>query len=55
MRRKHSLKDLKTAFTVPNCTDFVLCFWRPLVLTRPKLRIHFAKLSESQKSRSRFR
>ena len=26
-----------------------------LVLTRPKLRLHFAKPSESQRSRSRFR
>jgi hypothetical protein len=43
------------AVTVPNCTGCAVCFWRPLVLTRPKLRVHFAQLSELQKSRSRFR
>ena len=55
MRRKHWLKDLKSAVGVPNCTGSAVCFSRLLVLTRPKLRLHFTKPSESQRSRSRFR
>ena len=40
---------------VPNCTGFAVCFSRPWVRTRLKLRLRFAKPSESQSSRSRFR
>ena len=54
-RQKHWSKDLKSAFGVPNCTGSAVCFSRLWVLTRPKLRLHFAKPSASQGSRSRFR
>ena len=38
-----------------DCTGCAVCFWRPWVLTRPKLKFRFAQPSESQRSRSRFR
>src|SRR5208282_276191 len=39
---------------MPNCTGSAVCFSRPWVLTRRKLRLRSAKPSESQRSRSRF-
>src|SRR5208337_1626240 len=47
-------KDSKSACGVPTCTGFAACFSPLWVLTRPKLRLHFAPPSESQRSRSRF-
>src|SRR3974390_3048414 len=55
MRRKHWLKDLKTAITVPNCTGSKACFSRLLLPTKRKLRLRSAKPSELQKMRSPFR
>ena len=40
---------------LPNCTGSTVCFSRLWVPTRPKLKPHSAKPSESQRSRSRFR
>jgi hypothetical protein len=39
---------------LPNCIGFTACFSRLLMLTSSKSRAHFAKRSESQRSRSRF-
>jgi hypothetical protein len=40
---------------VPNCIGSTACFSWLWVRTRPKLRVHFAKPSAPQRSRSRFR
>src|SRR5262245_20493811 len=55
MRRKHWLKDLSIAASFHDCTGLAVCFSRPWVPRRRKLRLRSAKPSESQKSRSRFR
>ena len=39
----------------PNCTAFVVYFSWLSALMRPKLELHFRRLSESQRSGSRFR
>jgi hypothetical protein len=49
------IEDLKSASGVSNCIGSEVFFSRLWVLRRPKLRLHFAKRSESQRSRSRFR
>src|SRR5260221_921856 len=45
---------MKVVGGVPRCTGFAVCFSQRSVLTRLKSRLHFAKPSESQGSRSRF-
>jgi hypothetical protein len=45
MRMRWS-KDLKIAIGVPNFTGSAACFSRRWVPRRPKLRLHFARLSE---------
>jgi hypothetical protein len=48
-------EDLSNAILCPDSTGFAVCFSRRWVRRRLKLRLHFAKLSESHGSRSRFR
>jgi len=48
-------ESARIAIGVPNCTVFAVCFSRPWVPTRLKLRVRSAKPLESQRSRSRFR
>src|SRR5260221_12161085 len=45
---------MKVVGGVPRCSGFAVCFSQRSVLTRLKSRLHFAKPSESQGSRSRF-
>ena len=54
-RGKRWLKDLSIATCFLDCTGSAVCFSRLWVPRRAKLSLHFAKLSESQRSRSRFR
>jgi predicted ATPase len=44
---------LSSVWCFPDCTGIAVCFSRLLVLRRPKLRLRFAKPSESPGSRSR--
>src|SRR6266436_4222120 len=53
MRRKRWSKDPKGGGGAPNCTGFAVYFSQLLVRTRPKLRLHSAKPSAPQSSRSR--
>jgi hypothetical protein len=46
-------KDLKSAGGLRNFTGSSVCFSRPWVRTRPKLRLHSAQLSELQMSKRR--
>jgi hypothetical protein len=54
-RRRYWSKGLKGAGCLPNCAGFAVCFWRLLLATKPKFKLHSARQSTPQRSRSRFR
>jgi hypothetical protein len=54
-RQKQLVKGLSTVIPAPNRTGYAVCFSRLWVLTRPRLRLRFAKPLESPRNRNPFR